>query len=254
MNFGRRRKIRIHTHIQWRFQCWRVRMYVIKLFIIDDVFTTLVSYENYSYFVSSDICLWYLWFFVWMSTIIDFEYHWIRNFIWVGWPVVILSNLLRRSWRIRKEWKRLAVIRIYWGGSSTGSLERASSAWLFYWDVTISSIWCMILIKSHISCCTNCLVNGDLTRKWFDKCHHRNNNILYNCFFRTLSWFWTCISDSRKSWNWNDQRLVGKWKVGIFTTERESAHFNVVSSDFYFRYLWIFSQMSTFIGLCHQWI
>ena len=109
MNFGRRRKIRFHTNIVWRFQCWRVRIYVIKLFIIDDVFITLVSYENYSYFVSSDICFWYLLFVVRMNTIIDFEHHWIRNFIWVGWPVVILSNLSRRSWRIKKEWKRLAV-------------------------------------------------------------------------------------------------------------------------------------------------
>ena len=97
------------SDIEWRFQCWRVRIYVIKSFVIDDVFTTLVSYENYSYFVSSDICLWYLWFFVRMSTIIDFEYYRIRHIIWVGWPVVILSNLLRRSWRIKKEWKRLAV-------------------------------------------------------------------------------------------------------------------------------------------------
>ena len=86
-----------------------VRIYVIKLFIIDDVFITLVSYENYSYFVSSDICFWYLWFVVRMNTIIDFEHHWIRNFIWVGWPVVILSNLSRLTWRIKKEWKRLAV-------------------------------------------------------------------------------------------------------------------------------------------------
>ena len=109
VNFGGRHKIRIHTNIEWRFQCWRVRKNVIKLFIIDDVFTTLVSYENYSYFVSWDICFWYLWFVVRMNTIIDFEHHWIRNFIWVGWPVVILSNLLRLSWRIKKEWKRLAV-------------------------------------------------------------------------------------------------------------------------------------------------
>ena len=158
-----------------------MRIYVIKSFIIDVVFITFVSYENYSYFVSSDICLWYLWFVVRMNTITDFEHHWIRNFIWVGWPVVIFSNLLRRSWRIRKEWKRLAVIRIYWGDSSTGSWECASSAWLFYWDVTISSIWCMILKKSYISCCTICLVNGGLTHVWIDKCHHRNN-ILYNCF------------------------------------------------------------------------
>ena len=120
-------------------------------------------------------------FFVRMSTIIEFEYYWIRNFIWVGWLVVILSKLLRRSCRIRKDWKRLAVIRIYRGDSSTGSSECASWAWSFYWDVPISSIWCMILKKSYISCCAKCLVNDNLTRKWFDKCHHRNN-ILYNCF------------------------------------------------------------------------
>ena len=181
LNFGGRHKICIHTDIEWRSKCWRLNIYVIMLFIIDDVFITLVSYENYSYFVSSDICFWYFWFFVPMSTIIDFEYYWIQNSMWVGWPVVILSNLLRRSWRIKKEWKRLTVMRIYRGDSSTGSWECASSAWLFYWDVTISSIWCLILKNSYISCCTICLVNGDLTRVWSDKCHHRNN-ILYYCF------------------------------------------------------------------------
>ena len=88
--------------------------YTSSSYLLSMMYSSLrISYENYSYFVSSDICFWYLWFVVRMNTVIDFEHHWIRNFIWVGWPVVILSNLLRLSWRIKKEWKRLAVDAVY---------------------------------------------------------------------------------------------------------------------------------------------